>query len=97
MCHHSDARELNLSGAHQLDNRPTLQEVSDTFRAARLLANIGSLVLTVVLVLVWPAFMVLVRVMSREEFTHWVSNDDDTDDDRKNKLQFKKSMKKSLH
>ena len=66
-------RELELTGAHQLDNRPSLAEVSRTFRVARRIANVGSVVLALVLVVVWPASMVAVKVMDRGQFGGWVS------------------------
>ncbi|KAK7450506.1 hypothetical protein BaRGS_00039937, partial [Batillaria attramentaria] len=67
------AKELNLSGAHQLDNRPSLQEVAATFRFARLMANIGSVTLALTMIVLWPALMVAIETMTRSQFTGWVN------------------------
>jgi hypothetical protein len=65
--------ELNLTGAQHLDNRPSLEEVKTTFRNARLIANIGSVILAVILVLIWPACMTAIKTMSLENLSAWVS------------------------
>ena len=65
-------RELNITGAHQLDKRPSLEEVSKTFRGATILAKGGALVLTVILIGLWPACMMVIGVMNLQQFRHWV-------------------------
>lgn len=67
-------RELNLTSITQLDNRPPLEEVSRVFKDAKYLANVAALVMTVVLVLIWPAGMIAVGTMTLEDFTNWVSD-----------------------
>ncbi|KAK3604602.1 hypothetical protein CHS0354_027455, partial [Potamilus streckersoni] len=64
--------DLNLSGAHRLDNRPTLMDVQRAFRGAKYLASIGSISVSIILVIVWPSFMVLADVMSFNAFSQWV-------------------------
>ncbi len=66
-------RDLGLSQAYKLDSRPELRDVSKAFKSARLAAFIGAPLLTVVLVIVWPAAMVAVGVMDLSGFRHWVS------------------------
>lgn len=63
-------------GAHQLDNRPSLYEVSRAFRNAKLVAQIGAVVLSVVLVILWPALMIPIGVFSFSDFSSWVSLSD---------------------
>ncbi|ESO83679.1 hypothetical protein LOTGIDRAFT_169159 [Lottia gigantea] len=70
------AKELNLSGAHQLDNRPSLEEVTNTFKYARYLAVGGSLTLTGSLIFLWPSIMVAVEVMDLSGFSNWVALSD---------------------
>ncbi|KAK0061332.1 urea-proton symporter DUR3, partial [Biomphalaria pfeifferi] len=65
-------KELHLTGSHRLDNRPSLQDVQKAFRRAYLMANSMSTVFSVVLVIVWPALMVTVDIMSVTQFTGWV-------------------------
>ncbi|KAL5014496.1 hypothetical protein ScPMuIL_008766 [Solemya velum] len=67
------AKELDLMGAHQLDNRPSLYEVSRAFRNAKLVAQIGAVVLSVVLVILWPALMIPIGVFSFSDFSSWVT------------------------
>ncbi|KAL3875049.1 hypothetical protein ACJMK2_037988 [Sinanodonta woodiana] len=66
------AKDLNLSGAHRLDNRPTLMDVQRAFRGAKYLASIGSISVSIILVIVWPSFMVLGDVMSFHAFTIFI-------------------------
>ncbi|KAK6177025.1 hypothetical protein SNE40_015215 [Patella caerulea] len=70
------SKDLNLTGAHQLDNRPSLDEVAKTFKYAKLLAVGGSVTLTMILVVIWPCIMVAVEVMSLSSFKGWVSLSD---------------------
>jgi len=65
-------RELKLAGAYRLDSRPPLPEVQAAFRSSRLLAVCASLVLSFVLVVLWPSIMAAVGVMSSGQFFHWV-------------------------
>ena len=69
----SICRDLNLEGAYRLDNRPSLAAVQKAFRGAKITALVGSMVLTVILILIWPSVMVAVSVMSRTSFFQWVS------------------------
>ncbi|XP_048249148.1 urea-proton symporter DUR3-like [Haliotis rufescens] len=65
------AQDLCLTGAHQLDNRPSLQEVEKTFKKAKYFANIGSVVFSLLLVVVWPCIMIAVDIMSYDQFFGW--------------------------
>lgn len=69
ICH----RELNLTGVHHLDNRPSLDEVSATFRSAQTLSKLGSLSLTFLTIVLWPAGMVAIKSMTLKDFSGWVS------------------------
>ncbi|XP_064611598.1 uncharacterized protein LOC135475601 [Liolophura sinensis] len=66
------ARDLRLTSLQQLDNRPALEEVEKTFRGAKLLAYIGAMSISLVLVIIWPAAMTAVGTMNLEQFNHWV-------------------------
>ena len=66
-------RELNIDGAYKLDNRPTLELVSRTFRDARLIAYIGAPIVTFIIVVLWPALMTTVTTLDIHMFKHWVS------------------------
>lgn len=67
------SRDLNLRAAHQLDNRPSYEEVHNSMRTARMLANGLSPILTVILVLIWPSLLLLVGVFDLASFKRWVS------------------------
>lgn len=67
------SRDLNLRAAHQLDNRPSYEEVHNSMRTARMLANGLSPILTVILVLIWPSLQLLVGVFDLASFKRWVS------------------------
>lgn len=67
------SRDLNLRAAHQLDNRPSYEEVHNSLRTARMLANGLSPILTVILVLIWPSLLLLVGVFDLASFKRWVS------------------------
>ncbi|KAG1693505.1 Urea-proton symporter DUR3 [Nymphon striatum] len=67
------ARELNISGANKLDNRPSLDDVERCFQSAKWVAYIGALVLTLGLIVLWPASMVAAGVLQENGFTHWVN------------------------
>ena len=66
-------RELNLSGAHRLDNRPSLSDVQQAFKRATTMAFTCSISTSLVLVIIWPASMVAVGVMDLDQFVGWVS------------------------
>lgn len=67
-------RDLNLTGAYRLDSRPTLQEVQVAFRFAKITGFIGSISLTVVMIVIWPLIMMFgVSVMNSTSFYQWVS------------------------
>lgn len=67
------SRDLNLRAAHQLDNRPSYEEVHNSMRTSRMLANGLSPILTVILVLIWPSLLLLVGVFDLASFKRWVS------------------------
>ena len=69
----NSARELNLSGAHRLDNRPSLLDVQTAFKRATNMAYSCSITTSLVLVVIWPACMVAVGVMDLSAFVGWVS------------------------
>eukprot|EP00105_Crassostrea_gigas_P021844 XP_011441136.1 PREDICTED: urea-proton symporter DUR3 [Crassostrea gigas] len=66
------AKDLNLRAAHQLDNRPSYEEVHNSMRTARMLANGLSPILTVILVLIWPSLLLLVGVFDLASFKRWI-------------------------
>ena len=65
-------RDLRLTGANRLDNRPSLPDVASAFRGARLVSYIGATSMTLILVILWPAIATVVGVMDLPEFTAWV-------------------------
>uniref|UniRef100_A0A1I8GDX2 MCU domain-containing protein n=3 Tax=Macrostomum lignano TaxID=282301 RepID=A0A1I8GDX2_9PLAT len=67
------AKEMNLVGAHCLDNRPSLEATAEAFRGAKLTANIGALGLTALLILLWPASMMSMKTMDLGGFTAWIA------------------------
>ncbi|KAK2149319.1 hypothetical protein LSH36_455g04021, partial [Paralvinella palmiformis] len=66
------ARDLGLSGANRLGNRPLLDEVANKFKGARLVANVGALLISLILVIIWPAAMTAVGVLGPKGFSSWV-------------------------
>ncbi|ELU11212.1 hypothetical protein CAPTEDRAFT_212836 [Capitella teleta] len=66
------AKDLDLSGANRLDNRPSLDEVKTAFKSASRVAQIGASLLTFIFVLLWPACMVSIDVMDQATFTRWI-------------------------
>ncbi|XP_041377330.1 urea-proton symporter DUR3-like [Gigantopelta aegis] len=67
------AVDLNLTGVHQLDNRPSLVDVEKAFKLAKYVAIIGSITLSIVLIIIWPSIMVTVGVMSPKQFFGWAT------------------------
>jgi hypothetical protein len=67
------SRELQITGAHRLDNRPSLSEVAETFRSAKIIAYVGASILTFILIILWPSCMLTVDVMNQSQFSQWVS------------------------
>ena len=47
-------------------------QVSDTFKGAKRVAYIGALILTLILIIVWPASATAMGVFSYGQFKHWV-------------------------
>lgn len=66
-------KDLNLTGAYRLDNRPSLRDVSRAFRSAKFVAVVGSLALSVLLIVIWPCIMIGISVMSFNSFYQWVT------------------------
>ena len=64
--------EMNLTRIAVLDQRPRLDDMERKFRGAKLLAIIGSIVLTFGMLIVWPAITVTAGVMDLSTFTKWV-------------------------
>ncbi|ESO00915.1 hypothetical protein HELRODRAFT_82671 [Helobdella robusta] len=67
------SKELNLAPTEQLDSRPSLEAMESKYRRAKHLAIIFSAIFTILLVLVWPALMLISEVMDRKSFTLWVN------------------------
>ena len=67
------SRDLKLTKANKLDNRPSLQDVNNAFKLTKLIAYAGSISLTCILIILWPAVMSAVGVMELYHFTQWVS------------------------
>jgi hypothetical protein len=66
--------EMNLTRFAALDQRPRLADMERRFRGTKLLAIVGSLLLTFVILIVWPAVTVSAGVMDFVAFTRWVSS-----------------------
>ncbi|XP_048764480.2 uncharacterized protein LOC125672302 [Ostrea edulis] len=66
------AKVLKLNAAHQLDNRPSYEEMYNSLKSARLLANGASTILTVLLIFVWPSLMLLEGVFDLAAFKRWI-------------------------
>ncbi|XP_060071327.1 uncharacterized protein LOC132551230 [Ylistrum balloti] len=65
-------KDLNITGAHQLDNRPALAEVERHFRSSKIMAYVGGLLGSVLLVVVWPSVLISVDIMDQSDFHNWV-------------------------
>ncbi|XP_033764344.1 urea-proton symporter DUR3-like [Pecten maximus] len=65
-------KDLNIIGANQLDNRPALDVVENHFRSSKILAYVGGIASTIILIVVWPSILISVDVMDRTDFHHWV-------------------------
>ena len=59
-------------GIKTLDNRPSLEEVEQTFKGARQLAIYGAIALALILIVLWPAIMTSSGVLDLSHFTAWV-------------------------
>ena len=46
--------------------------MSETFKGAKRVANIGATVLTLIMIVVWPASSTALGVFSFENFKYWV-------------------------
>jgi len=55
-----------------LDNRPTLADMETKFRRTKLVARIGSTVLTVAMIPVWPLVALADGAMDLSAFARWV-------------------------
>ena len=66
-------RDLHLVGANKLDNRPALADVARNFRGAKMVAVVGAIGLTFVLIIFWPAIMTVTGVLTIVHFKQWVS------------------------
>ena len=66
MCFH---RELNLKSTQE---RPTIDDIEAVFGGAKKIALIGSLVLTVLLIFIWPGIVAALGVFTYSHFTVWV-------------------------
>ena len=56
----------------ELDNRPSLADMENKFRRTKLVACIGSTVLTLVMIPVWPLITLADGVMDLHAFRRWV-------------------------
>lgn len=66
------ARELDIRGVHELDKRPSLQIVTDTFKQAKTIAMIGAICLTLILIIIWPGSMVSAGILDFSQFRGWI-------------------------
>ncbi|KAI8500378.1 hypothetical protein Bbelb_219440 [Branchiostoma belcheri] len=62
-----------MTSANKLNDRPSFEEIRSFCRKPRMTALIAGIVLSVVLVIIWPAGMLGVGVMNGAEFQHWVN------------------------
>ncbi|CAH1784663.1 unnamed protein product [Owenia fusiformis] len=66
------ARELSISGAHQLDQRPSMKEVETVFRNVKITCYIGAIGLSLILVVIWPLAMLSTGTLALDAFRGWV-------------------------
>jgi len=69
---HRDCSELGLKRFTVLDNRPTLADMENKFRRTKLIACVGSIVLTLAMIPMWPLITLADGVMDLQAFTRWV-------------------------
>ncbi|XP_060608093.1 uncharacterized protein LOC132760193 [Ruditapes philippinarum] len=66
-------KDLHLIGAYRLDNRPSLVEVQEAFKVTKIAGFIGSIALTVILIVIWPLIMIYgIPVLDFDSFNTWV-------------------------
>ena len=63
--------EATLSSVIERKSYDFLQ-VNNTFKGAKRVAYIGGLILTLILIIVWPASATALGVFSYGQFKHWV-------------------------
>nr|XP_006821670.1 PREDICTED: uncharacterized protein LOC102808805 [Saccoglossus kowalevskii] len=66
------ASEIGNYDSKNLSNRPELKLVEKTFKVAKIAATVSAVLLTVILIIIWPASMIAVNVMNATEFNIWV-------------------------
>ncbi|XP_077869945.1 uncharacterized protein LOC100367180 [Saccoglossus kowalevskii] len=66
------ASEIGHHDSTRLSNRPELKLVEKTFKVAKIAAIVSAVLLTVILIIIWPASMIAVNVMNATEFNIWV-------------------------
>jgi len=64
--------ELGLKRFTVLDNRPSLADMETKFRRTKLLACVGSAVLTFAMIPLWPLITLADGVMDIDAFKRWV-------------------------
>ena len=67
------AADMNISASNKLSSRPSFEEVDGHYKAAKRIAIIGAVLLTLLLVVVWPCITIPFGSFSFTEFKHWVS------------------------
>ncbi|XP_006823327.1 uncharacterized protein LOC100367327 [Saccoglossus kowalevskii] len=66
------ASEIGHYDSKRLSNRPELKLVEKTFRVAKIAAIVSAVLLTAILIIIWPASMIAINVMDATEFNIWV-------------------------
>ncbi len=55
-----------------MNDKPSFQEVADTYKTAKRISIIGATVLTLLLIIVWPCITIPFKAFSLNQFEHWV-------------------------
>ena len=66
------AADLKITDPNKLSNKPSFEEVDSHYKTAKRIAIAGAVVLTVLLVIVWPCVTIPFGSFSLNEFKHWV-------------------------
>ncbi len=63
---------MDLKGASKLDDQPPLHKIEENFKYPQKFAIAGSIGLSIILLIAWPAFASLGGVLSLAQFYIWV-------------------------
>ncbi|XP_070546656.1 uncharacterized protein [Ptychodera flava] len=66
------ARELSVHDVKMLNNRPTLESMEGKFKTARKIAIFTAILLTLIIIIAWPAGMIALQVMDFSQFSAWI-------------------------